>query len=156
MNIVVKRWLRLTGVGRPKMQENSIRVELKSRDEIKVLSENPLRLKVVGCEDLLQALRDYRKLYGDEVKLWPLPSGQQHQDILIRELILKLNGKWEYPYLQEELCHCRMVKTDFVDQAIIAGAHDLDIIRRQTSACTACGTCQPEIEKILKYRKNQV
>lgn len=136
------------------MANDSIIVKLKARDEILVESENPLQLKIIGCEDLLNLMKKNKELYGVDVKSWPLPTGQQHEEILLRELILKLNGQWNYPYLHEELCHCRMVKTEFVDQAIIAGALDIETVRRQTSACTACGTCQPEIEKILKFRKN--
>ena len=81
-----------------------------------------------------------------------MPKGNSHSDLLLRELILKARGEWNFPYKEDELCHCRAVTTKRIDQSIIAGAHTMEQIRKATSASTGCGTCWPQIEKIIKYR----
>ena len=72
--------------------------------------------------------------------------------LILSEMILKLRGEWNFPYADEELCHCRSIATQTVDQAIIAGAHSPEVVTRQTSASTACGTCRPTVQKIIEYR----
>ena len=75
-----------------------------------------------------------------------------HAEIVIREFVMKLKGTWDYPYKDEEICHCRHVKTKTVDQAIVNGAHTHELASRWTGCSTACGTCKPDVEKIIKYR----
>ncbi|MCB0386481.1 MAG: (2Fe-2S)-binding protein, partial [Bdellovibrionales bacterium] len=82
----------------------------------------------------------------------PLPEGSSTGAMLLREVILKAQGKWQYPYEHEELCHCRVVATSKVDAAILTGAHDPRDVSKQTSASTACGTCRPDVEAIIAYR----
>lgn len=107
---------------------------------------------IVGCLKLENLLNEMRAQHGSEVKSWPLPIGHGHVEMLVRELILKARGEWEYPYQEIEICHCRSVSTETVDQAILAGCHTVSQIKKRSSASTACGTCQPDIEKILKLR----
>ncbi|PIS11104.1 MAG: nitrite reductase [Bdellovibrio sp. CG10_big_fil_rev_8_21_14_0_10_47_8] len=133
---------------------NSIhRAELKGRDLIEVdLASSPPRLKVIGCADLLALVRAIQTQHGVQPGQWPLPKGTSHSELLVKELILRVQGKWKFPYEHLELCHCRRVETEVVDQAIIAGAHRPEEVSRQTSASTACGTCRPDVEKIIQFR----
>ena len=80
------------------------------------------------------------------------PQGKQHGTMLLREFILKLKGQWLFPYPENELCHCRRISTQMVDQAILSGANSVEDLRRITSAGTGCGTCQKTMEEILEYR----
>ena len=110
------------------------------------------QLVAFGCTQVLDLLKTMQQKFGKEITAWPQPEGAEHAEMLVRELILKAQGKWQYPYLHEELCHCRTVATLKVDEAILMGAHKVSQVSRQTSASTACGTCRPEVERIIDYR----
>jgi bacterioferritin-associated ferredoxin len=126
---------------------------LDARDCLEVSGEGSDRkVKMQGCHALLEQVTALRAAEGPDPQKWKLPEGNSHTDILLRELILKLRGEWLLPYPHEELCHCRTVPTRIVDQAIIAGAHTPEAVSRQTSASTACGTCRPDVEKMIAYR----
>lgn len=129
------------------------RAELKGRDllEIEFTNEKP-RVKALGCTELLSLIRKFQVQFGKDPKTWPLPPGTSHSELLLKEVLLKSRGEWNYPYTHAELCHCRSVETEIVDQAIIAGAHRTEVVSRQTSASTACGTCRPDVQKIIDFR----
>lgn len=128
-------------------------VTLEGRDHIEVKTEGPApKVQFRGCSELMDLMQSMRKNFGVDIKLWPMPHGTSHSEILLRELILKLRGEWNYPYKDVDLCHCRGVSCHTVDQAIIAGAHDTSTVSRQTSASTNCGTCRPEVQKMIDYR----
>lgn len=128
-------------------------VSLEGRDRIEAdLSQSPCRVKAVACDELLRLLTELKAQHGPDPRQWPLPKGRDHGTLLVRELILKTQGQWQFPYEHQELCHCRAIPTHTVDQAIISGAHTPEAVSRMTSASTACGTCRPDVERILKYR----
>lgn len=133
-----------------------ILVELDGCDRLELAFENgKSSLKVIGCSKLLQLLSELKTKNGNDVKLWSMPEGASHEILLVRELILKTRGEWNYPYAHEELCHCRAIRTHVVDQAILLGAHTPEVVTRRTSASSACGTCRPDVEKIIAYRLNK-
>lgn len=130
-------------------------VGLDGRDHIEVNMEGATpKVQFRGCTELMDLMQSMRKSFGIDLKQWPVPNGTTHSEILLRELILQLRGEWRYPYKEEEVCHCRSVACRTIDQAIIAGAHTTDIVSRQTSASTACGTCRPDVQKMIEYRLN--
>ncbi len=138
----------------------SFRAELKGRDLIEITAADQpggkTQIKAMGCTELLSLLRKYQVQHGKDPMHWPVPTGSSHSELLLKEVLLKFRGQWNYPYGHEELCHCRSVATDKVDQAIIAGAHQCEVVSRQTGASMACGTCRPDVQKIIDYRlKNQ-
>ncbi len=129
------------------------RAELKGRDFIEIDdSQNPPQLKGLGCSELLELLASFQNKHGKNPFLWPLPTGISHAELLLNEVLLKSKNQWVYPYQHVELCHCRAIATENVDQAIIAGAHTCEVVSRQTSASTACGTCRPDVQKIIDFR----
>lgn len=133
-----------------------IRAEFKGRDSIEILNDESgamPKLKVIGCTKLLWLVRKYQVQFGADLRLWPLPQGAAHEELLLKEAILKLQNKWQYPYEHAEICHCRSVPTEKVDQAILGGAHTGEMVSRQTGASTACGTCRSDVVKIIDYRK---
>lgn len=130
-----------------------IEAKIEGRDQIKLESlDHQNKVRFVGCFEFTQLVKNYRTKFGNDVYKWPIPSGFTHSEMIIREFIMKLKGTWDYPYKEEELCHCRHVSTKTVDQAIINGAHTHELASRWTGCSTACGTCKPDVEKIIKYR----
>ena len=126
--------------------------ELKGRDllEAEIINDK-VQLKAIGCSELLNLIRTLKSQEPD-IKKWQIPTGDGHSEMLLRELLLKVRGQWNYPYEHLELCHCRAIPTENVDQAILGGAHTPEKVSRWTSASTACGTCRADVEKILEYR----
>lgn len=126
--------------------------EIKGRDLLKVTSLKPFQMEVVGCSALLERLKLGHQSHGPDLSTWPLPQENDHSSLLIKELILKLQDKWKHVYEHEEVCHCRTVSLETVEQAIFLGAASPEMVSKWTSASTACGTCRPDVEKILKFR----
>jgi bacterioferritin-associated ferredoxin len=140
-----------------------IKAELDGRDFIEVDCEDPppsgpqvpgavKKVLMLGCSDFMELIHKMKKNFGLDPSKWPLPEGKDHSTLLVREMILKLRGEWQFPYPHSEVCHCRTVSAHQIDQAVIAGAHSTEVVTRLTSASTACGTCRPEVQKIIDYR----
>ncbi|XGC79520.1 bacterioferritin-associated ferredoxin [Bdellovibrio bacteriovorus] len=137
-----------------------LKAELAGRDYIEVDCEGEdlqkpgkvQKVSVLGCSEFMDMIRKMRRSFGSDIAKWPVPEGTDHSSLLLKEMVLKLRGQWQFPYAHAEICHCRTVATETVDQAIIAGAHSAEVVTRQTSASTACGTCRPEVQKIIDYR----
>jgi NAD(P)H-nitrite reductase large subunit len=129
-----------------------IRISLENRDEIQFeIQENgTYTLQVKGCWDLLQQAKTLRA--HKTIEEIPVPTGNDHVSMMLREALLRAKNKWALPYQDEELCHCRFVPTKKVEQAIVAGAHDLASVGRACSAGITCGSCKPDIEALLEYR----
>src|SRR5690606_6303912 len=69
------------------------------------------QLKAIGCPELLQLVVDWRPRLKGRVEDLPLPEGNGHEVMLLREVLLKAKGQWQPPYTDEELCHCRVIPT---------------------------------------------
>ena len=110
------------------------------------------KLTGIGGPELLETLDLWRPQLKGAVAEIPLPDGCGTGAMLVREVLLKAQGQWQYPYEHEELCHCRAVPTQTVDAAVLTGAHEPSRVSKQTSASTACGTCRPDVEAIIAYR----
>ena len=123
------------------------------RDQIQLETEDGKNKVIfVGCLEFTRLVKNYRAQFGNDVFKWPTPLGQSHSEMLVREFVLKLQNNWDYPYKDDEICHCRHVATKTVDQAILNGAHTHELAMRWTGCSTACGTCKPDVEKVIKYR----
>lgn len=105
-----------------------------------------------GCTHFLKLIQAWRPKLNGELSKLPLPEGSGHAEILLREAILKAKGEWQFPYDEEELCHCRAIATSKVDAAIISGCHNIRSVARETSAGTSCGSCRPNTEAMIEYR----
>lgn len=130
-----------------------VRAEIEGQDWIEgeKLPSGAWRLKARGCSHFLALVRDLSSRSPDP-EAWTPPQGASHSELLLKEFILKVKGKWQYPYPHEELCHCRAVPTLVVDRAIMNGAQTTAKVSRETSASTSCTTCRPDVECIIKYR----
>lgn len=127
---------------------------LKGRDFLELNVESGgTSFRVIGCTEMLSLIRKFQIQFGKNAMSWPLPAGGTHSELLLKEVLLRSRDKWVYPYEHQEICHCRAVPTEVVDQAIIAGADQCEKVSRQTSASTACGTCRPDVQKIIDFRR---
>jgi len=106
----------------------------------------------VGCRATLELIKQWRPKLSGALAEVPLPEGSDHSALMLRELILKAQGLWRFPYDEDEMCHCRAVPTRVVDAAIVGGCHTLPSIRAATGASTSCGACGVDIQKVIAYR----
>jgi bacterioferritin-associated ferredoxin len=133
-------------------------VELPGQDRIEVevdpsaASQPQVRFR--GCHAMMDLMQGMRRNFGVNPAKWPIPEGRSHSEMLLRELVLKLRGEWFLAYKESEVCHCRKVSAEAIDRAILSGAHTPQIVSRQTSASTACGTCRPDVQKMIDHRLN--
>ena len=139
-------------------ESKEISVSLPGREELHLnlqLDNDQIvgsQLKGVGSPELLNLLVEWRPKLQGSVKEVPLPDGISAAAILLREVLQKAKGEWDFPVKEEELCHCRAIETKRVDMAVITGAHHPERVSELTSASTACGTCRPDVEAIIEYR----
>lgn len=132
-----------------------------NRDEIKLnlqLEGNRIiqaEITSVACPECLEEIKKMKmnlRVHAGDFSKMPLPEGDHHSAILVRELISKSRSEWAFPYKDIELCHCRNVNTDIVDACIIGGIHRVSEIGEKTMAGTACGTCRPMTQMLIDYR----
>lgn len=129
-------------------------VQLDHRDQLHVeKKEDVYHFSATGCSRILQICLDLNQKKVSDPLQFELPDGSDHVSMLVRELLLKLQDKWDYPYKEEELCHCRAIPTRVVDQAIVSGVHRIEDIGKFCSAGVTCGNCRTDIEAIMEFRQ---
>tara|TARA_B100001248_G_C27396310_1_gene465832 strand:+ start:106 stop:504 length:399 start_codon:yes stop_codon:yes gene_type:complete len=114
--------------------------------------EQGISLSASGCHPLEEAVSRIGKVPYHQVDQVIQGLGHEHQDILIKEALLKATDNWQFPYTEEELCHCRMIPAKVVDEAIIGGLHTAQEVGRFCSAGITCGNCGPDVQAIIDYR----
>lgn len=134
-------------VGIPGREEVTLDIDLEKDGQIK-----SAKVHAVGSWDFLRLVQELRKRLVGEIHTVTAPQGSSTGAMLVRELLLKAQGLWQPPYVEDELCHCRGVPTKNVELAILSGAHTPVQVSAQTSASTACGTCRPNVEALISYR----
>lgn len=120
-----------------------------------------LQIQGSGCASFLAGLKAWRQAILAQPKAQrtlagiatAIPSATEHVQMLLREAALKANDSFQLPYSDVELCHCRAVPTAVVDRAILSGVKSVAGIARMTSAGTSCGTCKPDSESLIKFRR---
>lgn len=123
-------------------------MEVKSGHQAQIKFENN-NLSFYGSFYLFERLHGLKQAYGPDPIKWSEVSVVRNEDILINEFIAKLQGRYQLAYGHEELCHCRLISTETVVQAIKQGCRNVDEVARATRAGTGCGTCRPNTQKIL-------
>ena len=130
---------------------------LTGRDQLKLSIEldgdniRSAQLEAIGCLSLLKLVAQWRPKLSGTVRDIEIPTQNDHASVLLRELLLKTRGDWILPYTEDELCHCRAIATEKVLMAIKGGCHTPEAVSRETSASTACGTCRPNVEKLIGF-----
>ena len=108
---------------------------------------------IIGSLNLLNKMAEYKQKYGSSPACWPAVKAQSPDDLddlLINEFILKCNSQFKLAYEHLELCHCRMVTAERVYDSIKQGCSTVEDVGRAVLAGTGCGSCRPDIEKLLK------
>lgn len=131
----------------PGREELRAHLELNEKGEI-VRAE----LLGIGGPEFVEAVKNFRSQLRGAVSGLVAPAGVKPHAIMLRELVLRLKGEWRPPYTEDEICHCRVISTAAVDLAICTGAHTAKQVSELTSASTACGTCRPDVEAMIRYR----
>lgn len=132
--------------------KKSWKAELAGRDLIEVVDHKEGRqVHFLGCASFMKLVLEFKSQYGKDPAQWPLPTGASHQELLVKELILKVRGQWAPPFTEDEICHCRNVSRQTVEEAILNGAQTPELVSRWTSASTSCGTCRPDVEALINY-----
>ncbi|MDZ4662643.1 MAG: (2Fe-2S)-binding protein [Pseudomonadota bacterium] len=131
---------------------------VKGRDEVLANMQaesgtiTDLKLTAIGCLPFLKLVDEYRSKIKGELKSLMVPRLLDHSSLIIRELMLKLKGEWDFPYKEVMLCHCRAISCARVDAAVIFGSRSAEEVAKSTSAGTGCGTCRKDTENIIRYR----
>lgn len=126
-------------------------------DQISMLAQKSddylsnVEINIVGKSSFLSLVHEWRPHFGKKIDKIPLPEGASEEALVLKELILRLQDKWEPPYTAEELCHCRLVPTAKVQEAILLGARENQTVGQMTSAGTGCGTCSKDIDAMISY-----
>ncbi len=119
-----------------------------------------------GYEEVIfidKARRAYKKciIYGDRL-VGAILIGDKTEFIEFRKLIsektelsdrrlnlLRSGGKTQ-PVLGKLICSCNQVGQGNIQKLIDTGCLDMDQIMRSTGAGTGCGSCRPEIKRMLE------
>ena len=119
------------------------------------IENNEIHLRsfhAVGCLNFLRLSNKMKELFPIHIESLKPPLGSDHTHLIWQEVIATLKDQWSPPIQDEELCHCRKINTDVVDYSIVYGAHDIETIRKRTSANTGCGTCKSNVLQLLDNR----
>lgn len=112
------------------------------------------RLHIIGTTNLMTKMNDLKKIFGPNPCNWQvIESAKSQEDLLINEFILKCQMKFKLKYEHLELCHCRMVPTERVFDAIKQGCRQIEEVGRATLAGTGCGSCKTDITALLDQFK---
>ena len=112
-----------------------------------------LKISGLGSLQFLRFVNSLRSLSGIKISELEVPQGYlaQPDQLLFRQAVLELKKLWNPPYLQKQICHCRSVSTQVVENSILVGANTTNQVSRMTSASTACGTCMPDVQAMINY-----
>ncbi|WP_163714428.1 nitrate reductase [Mangrovibacterium lignilyticum] len=110
-----------------------------------------------------KAARYYKKcIVKDDVLMGAILMGDKAEFAEFKKLIVQKTelaglrnkllrtGKPVEPVIGKLLCSCNNVGAGNIQKAIRSGATQVDAICEQTGAGLGCGSCRPEIQKILK------
>ena len=67
-----------------------------------------------------------------------------------KRLVLLRSGKAAEPMQGKLVCSCNNVGTGNIEKAIESGCETLESICQKTTAGTGCGSCRPEVKRILE------
>ena len=111
-----------------------------------------IHFRTNGCFDMIAAAKNIVATQKGRPLSQLSHKGANHWDILIREVFERVNGTFKFPNVETEVCHCRRIPATRIDEAIILGAHTPEQVTAWTTASSGCGTCRPEVEKIIAFR----
>ena len=109
-----------------------------------------------GCHLLLSAAEKFAHDLADQnLQNSNLKFGNHHSALMISEIYDKLLDRWVKPE-EIEICHCRKIDKSVINEAILLGAHTPEKVRAWTTASSGCGTCRPEVQKLIDEKLNHM
>lgn len=108
-------------------------------------------VQFLGPKTLSEKIFAQKKQFGADPQKWQKVNVTDSYDVLLNEFILRCQNQYKIPYEHEELCHCRMVATEKVINAIKQGQFSVSEVSRVTMAGTGCGSCKKDIDDLLNY-----
>ena len=110
--------------------------------------------KAQGGHKLLQLCTDLAQdLKSKDINSYKVKSdNNSSSQLLLEELVKRLNGSFETSDPEEEICHCRKIRQAVIDQMIVLGAHTPEKVMSFCTAGSGCGTCRPEVQKLIDKR----
>jgi NAD(P)H-nitrite reductase large subunit len=108
------------------------------------------RIKATGKLNLLNLLNKKIQQEGVDPRKWlEIVNIHNEDEAMLNQFILKVKAT-EILSEHDEICHCRMVEREKIENAIYQGCKTSDEISRVTLAGTGCGSCRGDLEKILR------
>ncbi len=141
MNIIKIHGFDLCSIGLPECPDNQHYEEIVFIDKAKryykkciIHHDRLVGAILIGDKNELQ---EFRELISDQIEL----SDKRMQ--LLR------SGKTPEPAIGRLVCSCNHVGAGNIEQAIEKGCEDLKDLCSRTGAGTGCGSCRPEVQRIL-------
>lgn len=107
-------------------------------------------LKATGSLSFLNLIQNKIKQQGNKPESWSLLAEVNNGDeAMLNQFISKVQAT-EASAEHDEVCHCRMVDREKIEQSIFQGCKSREEISRTTLAGTGCGSCRTDLEKMLK------
>jgi NAD(P)H-nitrite reductase large subunit len=108
------------------------------------------RIKATVKLNLLNLLNKKIQQEGADPKKWlELVNIENEDEALLNQFIVKVKAT-EILTEHDEICHCRMIEREKIENAIYQGCKTSEDISRATLAGTGCGSCRGDLEKILR------
>lgn len=114
------------------------------------LKYDGVHLKATGPLSFLNLVQNQIQQHGNKPEKWTLlPEVSNGDQAMLNHFISKLQSH-EVSAEHDEICHCRMVERERIEQSIFQGSRSREDVSRTTLAGTGCGSCRADLEKILK------
>lgn len=149
MNIIKIHGFDLCSIGIPECPNDSSYEEIVFIDKAK----RYYKKCIIHQDRLVGAI-----LIGDKAEFLEFKSLISNKiELSDKRLQLLRSGKIPEPVLGKLVCSCNNVGAGNIEKSIQNGCKDLKSICQQTGGGTGCGSCRPEIEKILEEcRSNEL
>lgn len=149
MNIIKIHGFDLCSIGIPECPNDSSYEEIVFIDKAK----RYYKKCIIHQDRLVGAI-----LIGDKAEFLEFKSLISNKiELSDKRLQLLRSGKIPEPVLGKLVCSCNNVGRGNIEKSIQNGCKDLKSICQQTGGGTGCGSCRPEIEKILEEcRSNEL
>lgn len=142
--------MKVISVEKKLVGKDELAIKLEVKDGKIISSE----VRAIGCLNFLRSVQKLKSQLKGELEQLPIPTATDHTSLLIKEVLLLAQSRWHLPYQDDEICHCRGVRTETVCDAIVNGSHTSEAVSLRTNAGTSCGTCKPDVESLLNYYLN--
>ena len=136
--------------------ERTYKVSIHGGDEISLqLSEvndqiEKASFKMVVCQALIEKVNAIKHTFNGPLSQIKVPTGTEHYDLLLRELVLKVKKQWPKQKNKKIVCLCGQLTVQDIHQRIFTGSRTVSSVREGTYEGTQCTFCVQEIKSLLE------